>query len=283
MTAVTPLERGARRRWPAAARSRGGSTLLRVRSRRPPRRIRVAGREIVRAGRRAGRVGGRGIVGFVTWAKRGATLTGIATVATVALAVATIVLAFVTREVAGQTRAAVRASVRPLLADVPPDAGGATIVYDHVDIPESFRLRDGAALDVRAWWDAYGYGVAGRSVAVRNIGNGPARVRYVRLFAPDPSPHHEPYEIRAWSVPSIIPAGGTARLMTVEVAPPMGGHEEFMAFSEAVSQWRSFTIKADYTDVSGKQEQTATIRVAPTHCHRGQCELAVEAFDVADA
>ena len=44
-----------------------------------------------------------------------------------------------------------------------------------------------------------------------------------------------------------------------------------------------FTIKADYTDVSGKQEQTATIHVAMVHCHRGQCDLGVDTFDIADA
>jgi hypothetical protein len=114
----------------------------------------------------------------------------LAALATIGLAIVTLVLVFVTREVAGQTRAAVRTSVLPILSDVPTGAGPGTIVYDRAGDEAVYgKLRDLAALDVRTFPNIGKFlAIAARSVAVRNIGNGPAVVQEVRLRAPYPHP-----------------------------------------------------------------------------------------------
>src|SRR5438445_8863478 len=79
-------------------------------------------------------------------------------IATITLAASTFYLVIVTRDVARQTRAAVEASVRPILVDARPGGGAGTIAYDRYvgstgPQSQTFRITDMAGVDVRAFLD----------------------------------------------------------------------------------------------------------------------------------
>lgn len=187
-------------------------------------------------------------------------------VATVALAGVTLYLVTVTRAVANETRAAALAAVRPQLADVPPGAGPGKITYSRLELPKTFTLRDKADFDVEAW--RYGYDgrpIVARSVAVRNIGNGPARVRLVRVHFEGRSVVGGVRSLSGWSVPSIIPAGGSARLMAVE-----SGSSGQPLNRSAVTGAEPFEFEAEYTDIEGNQCERVTIDVRQPFIRSGQ-------------
>jgi hypothetical protein len=199
-------------------------------------------------------------------ARRGVAATGraapfLTAIATIGLAATTVYLATITKDVAKQTRAAAQAAVRPQLDDVPPGAGAATIKYDHIDFPKSFRLSDGAAIHAAAWTGAQsldGSLVVGRSVAVRNVGDGPARVRAVLV-----SVGHK--QLCGWSTTTLIPAGETARLMSVEFTGLFLNPEELKNYRAYQLDSTEFTFIVEYSDISGKQRQTATERIVSNY------------------
>ena len=173
-------------------------------------------------------------------------------------AVATIVLAGVTYIVASQTRAAAQAGVLPLLADVSPGDGPTTITYDHPDIlySASFSIPDASQLHVEGFVSPKSrIPIALRSVAVRNIGNGPARVQKVVLA--DPPRQNRPRPPIGWSVPLIIPVGGIARLMTADW---LREDEATPGFEQSLKQVPPFAISVDYTDIKGNQPHRTTVR-----------------------
>jgi hypothetical protein len=108
--------------------------------------------------------------------------------AEVVTALATLALATVTYALVRQTRAAVRTTIRPRLADVPTGAQGGTFLVRYSDslaanIPEEGAMHVDAALD------SYSSVYAIRSLAVRNLGSGPAVVESVELRTwPSPNP-----------------------------------------------------------------------------------------------
>jgi hypothetical protein len=203
-------------------------------------------------------------------------LEAIAVWATLVVGLATLALVWVTRDVAEQTRALARADVRPVLADVPLGAPGRTIIYDHMAFPLTVKLHDGAAIDARAFQQAHGGDVgAARSIAVRNIGKGPAVVEHVELKAIGmPRGEH----VKGWSSPSTIPAGETGRLMSLELTGQAMGATDLSVFDQDVRNTYGFTIAAEYADIEGNQRQIATARVEANY--NGGLHLA--AFTVRD-
>jgi hypothetical protein len=193
--------------------------------------------------------------------------------ATIALGGVTFYLVTVTRAVANQTRAAALDAVRPELADVPAGAAPTKIRYDHIDFPKTFRLSNGAAVHVAAWTGSYSYDGTfsiGRSIAVRNIGNGPARIGTIRLNG-----HRASRRLLIWCTSSLIPPGETARLMSIELTgryslppPPLD------------VETTPFTMTVEYSDLAGKQRQIATARAEGNYYKRGGVHLA--SFDVKD-
>jgi hypothetical protein len=188
--------------------------------------------------------------------------------ATLCLAIATFTLVWVTRDVAKQTRELVQADIRPVLADVPLGAPPQTIRYDRgLDFPQSYKLRDGAAIHARAWYDQ-GTLVAGRSIVVRNIGHGPARVEDVRVTVARATDER----LRAaWSTVAIIPPGGTARLMTLEINEKVG--EPLADYNRFVTDSSNFIITVEYTDIAGHQRQVASAHVIPNYYKIGGLRL----------
>lgn len=183
---------------------------------------------------------------------------------TAALAIVTLGLVLVTRgvaqqtrDVAKQTRDATLAGHRPLLADVPvgQHLTASTIPYGY-ETPDA-PLDDVGAMHIDAVQDGRGWVVVRRSVAVRNVGNGPARVERVELEIldePDVAPEEQP---RTRSVPFIIPAGDVGRLIT-SVNYGYDGDLDMLG-GLALSRI-NFRIGATYTDVAGEQRQRVTIR-----------------------
>ena len=133
------------------------------------------------------------------------------------LAVVTLALVGVTAQVAAQTRASVRAAVQPLLADVPPsDENPVTIDYTFGQSGPgdglAVEVQERALFHVDVRQDYYGtyYGI--RSVALRNIGNGPALIENVELAVVDgKDPTSSPPE--CWRSPRIVPRDEIVRLM----------------------------------------------------------------------
>jgi hypothetical protein len=198
--------------------------------------------------------------------------------ATLFVALATLALVWVTRDVAQQTRAAAQATVRPILADVRPGERGEKITYDHMFFPMTVKLRDSAAMDIRTFLEgASGTASVARSIAVRNIGNGPALVKNVQLHIPKGREE----QTAAWASPSTLAAGETGRLMTLDfknqLLDPNNGFSTFNRLAH--NDW-GFTITAEYTDTEGKQRQALTVRVVPNYYKVGG--LHVAAFNVRD-
>jgi hypothetical protein len=178
---------------------------------------------------------------------------------TIVVAGATFALVWVTRDVAEQTRALARADLRPVLADVPLGAPPRKIVYDHMAVPLTVELRDGAAIDVRVFRELHGGSVgAARSIAVRNIGKGPAVVEHVELKAIGTARGEK---FKGWSSPSTIPVGETGRLMSLELTGRTMGQSGLSVFEQNVRNTYGFTFTAEYTDLEGHQRQIAIARV----------------------
>lgn len=186
---------------------------------------------------------------------------------TLVLVVVTWEIARQTRDVAKETRALAQADVRPVLADVPSGAPPTKITYDHVEFPKSFKITDGAAPHVATWSGIQSLDaelVVGRSVVIRNIGNGPARVQAVRLNV---TKSGDSTMIGPWSTSSIIPPGETARLMAIEATGRWKGQlgDDF----DRTVKNTGFTMTVEYSDISGEQCQFATVRVEGNYYKRG--------------
>jgi hypothetical protein len=203
-----------------------------------------------------------------------------AAIAALALVVVTLVLVLVTKDVAKETRAAAEAAIRPRLADVPLGADPETITYDHMLIPLTVKLRDSAAMDVRAFYGGQsGTPTVARSFAVRNIGNGPAVIKSVQL---DVGKKSLDEHLVGWASPLTIAAGETGRLMTLDFKPLLRNYSDSPGadFNEHARDLWGFTITAVYTDTDGGQRQKMTVRVVPNYYKvRG---LHVAAFTVQD-
>jgi hypothetical protein len=168
------------------------------------------------------------------------------------LALATLALVAVTWRVAAQTRAATNATIRPLLADIPRAAHATPTTVDY----GSERGLTGEASDVGMMHagvgrDFYGgfYGL--RSIALRNIGNGPAWVMGVELDVEEATPSSPPV---CSSFPSIVPRDETVRLM----AAVQFQQEPTPA---AITTYTGFVITAEYTDIARRQRQRVSVPV----------------------
>jgi hypothetical protein len=202
--------------------------------------------------------------------------------AEVVTALATLALATVTYALVRQTRAAVEMSIRPRLADVRTGehAGNFVLEYSYA---LGATVSDLAALHVAADADPFSSVHAMRSIAVRNIGSGPAIVQNVELRTwPEGEPETSGALVarttppgnlfvtsRAWSVPATIASGEMGRLMTqlyVEVSPTDVPQAQMDLY------YICFSITAEYSDLAGRQRERMTIVVQPRHLPRSGTE-----------
>jgi hypothetical protein len=123
-----------------------------------------------------------------------------------------------------------------------------------VEIPE----RGSFHVDVRQ--DYYGAYYGLRSVALRNIGNGPALIENVELTVDGRDPAWSPPD--CWRSPRIVPRDETVRLMA-----RVSMDWEFLAVNPnpdtftAAFKMQSFVITAEYTGVGGAQRQRVSVPV----------------------
>jgi hypothetical protein len=116
-------------------------------------------------------------------------------------------------------------------------------------------------VDVRQ--DYYGtyYGI--RSVALRNIGNGPALIENVELAVVDgKDPTSSPPE--CWRSPRIVPRDEIVRLMARVRLEPEFFDPDPDAFAASLIEpfkMRPFLITAEYTDVGGDQRQRVSVPI----------------------